>query len=214
MCDKQKKETIIMSELTEFLASGILEMYVMGYTSLEENVHVERMASLHSEVTSEIHSIESTLVHYAMEYAVEPDPTIKPFLMATIDYMDRIGNGEAPSFPPMLTPDSRVEDFSEWLNRNDLELEEPLNQVQAKIIGYTPQITTAIVWLEHGAPPETHTDELEKFLIVEGTCNIIVDGQDNYLQPGDVFSIPLHLSHTVMVTSAQPCKIILQRIAA
>lgn len=203
-----------MSELTDFLATGILEMYVMGYTTPEENLRVKSMATLHSQVKSEIEGIESTLVQYAMEHSVEPDPTIKPFLMATIDYMDRIGNGESPSFPPMLTPDSNVDDYAEWLNRKDLALEEPLNQIQARIIGYTPQVTTAIVWLEHGAPPETHTDELEKFLIVEGTCNIVVDGRDNYLQPGDVFSIPLYLSHTVMVTSVQPCKIILQRIAA
>jgi mannose-6-phosphate isomerase-like protein (cupin superfamily) len=75
-------------------------------------------------------------------------------------------------------------------------------------------MTTAVVWLEHGAPPETHTNELEKFLIVEGTCNIIVDGRDHHLKPGDLFNIPLHLSHTVLVTSSITCKIILQRVAA
>jgi mannose-6-phosphate isomerase-like protein (cupin superfamily) len=203
-----------MSVVNDFLASGILEMYVMGNTSDEENAQVEEMAAIYDEVKNELASIEHTLYEYAQQHAIAPDPTIKPFLMATIDYMDRLENGETPAFPPLLVADSKIEDYAEWLDNEDFALRGPLHEVHAKIIGYTPQMTTAIVWLEHGAPPEIHTNEVEKFLIVEGTCNIIVENQDNHLSPGDIFSIPLHLNHKVIVTSNHPCKIVLQRIAA
>lgn len=203
-----------MSAWNDLLTSGILEMYVMGHTSPEENRYVEDMAARYEAVRAELDLIASTLESYAQLHAVEPDPTVKPFLMATIDYMDRLEKGEQPAYPPTLEAHSKIEDFALWLNSTDFSLTEPLRDIHAKIIAYTPQVTTAIVWLERGAPPEIHTDELEKFLIVEGTCNIVVGEQDNHLRPGDVFSIPLHLSHTVIVTSSQPCKIVLQRIAA
>ena len=84
----------------------------------------------------------------------------------------------------------------------------------AKIIGYAPEVTTAIVWIKEMAPEETHTDEYEKFLIIEGTCDIVIEHKVHQLKAGDYFSIPLHANHHVVVTSEIPCKAILQRVAA
>jgi mannose-6-phosphate isomerase-like protein (cupin superfamily) len=139
---------------------------------------------------------------------------VHPFLMATIDYMERLKNGEAPAFPPSLHMGSKISDYAEWLNRADLVPSDPVADIEAKIIGHTPQATTAIVWLKNGAPPETHTNEQEKFLIVEGTCDIMIGNDIHSMRPGDVLFIPLHISHSVKVTSDYPCKIILERAAA
>lgn len=201
-------------ELNVFLESGILEMYVMGQTTPDESRHVAEMILQYDDVKTAFDILSLALEQYTLQHAIPPDPTIKPFLMATIDYMARMEQGEEPSSPPVLNERSKIEDFGPWINREDFEISPPFKDIQAKIISYTPQMATAVVWLEHGAPPEIHTHELETFLIVEGTCNIIVDGRDHHLIPGDVFHIPLHLSHTVLVTSAITCKIILQRVAA
>ena len=201
-------------EVQEFISSGILELYAMGQLSAQEQKVVEDMAGKHKAISDELDFINFSLEQLADEYAVEPDVAIKPFLMATIDYMARLEAGEAPTFPPELHEGSKREDYKEWLENKEYELQEPLQLMHAKIIGYTPTMTTAIVWLEKGAPPETHTDEFEKFMIVEGTCNIMIDGEDNHLVPGDVLIIPLFKEHLVQVTSNIPCKIILQRVAA
>jgi len=42
--------------------------------------------------------------------AIEPSPVVKPLLMATIDYSERLKSGEAVSFPPALTENSKLED--------------------------------------------------------------------------------------------------------
>ena len=203
-----------MSAVSDYIESGILEMYVLGQTTADETSEVEKMAMMHSEVREEIDAISIALEQYAEANAIEPDPTIRPFVMATINYMERLKRGETPVDPPAIQKGSKVEDYAQWLNREDLQLNESLSDYYAHIIGATPEVTTAIVWLKDGAPPETHTKELEKFLIVEGTCDITVDTEVHSMKPGDVLIIPLYKTHHVTVTSPNPCKVILQRAAA
>lgn len=198
----------------DLISSGLLELYVLGETNPEEIVLVEEMARMHEDVRCELEQIGRALETYALNHAVEPDPIVKPFLLATIDYMDRAKAGEVFLLPPVLNNNSKASDFELWLSRPDMLAPAELENIYAKILNYTEQMLTAIVWIKDMAPHETHDIEHEKFLIVEGTCNIIVEGQVNALVPGDFFCIPLHKSHQVVVTSAVPCKVILQRVAA
>jgi len=202
-----------MDEANGFIESGILELYVLGETTQEETAEVERMAALYDEIANEIETISIALESYAAHHAVAPPATVKPFIWATIDYMARMKNGEKPGFPPILNPKSKISDYAEWLDRQDLQLTEPLEDINALIIGYTPQATTAIVWIKDSAPPEHHTDEYEKFMVVEGACDIVIENKVHKMKPGDVLTIPLHVSHRVKVTSRIPCKVILQRVA-
>ncbi|MES2848125.1 MAG: cupin domain-containing protein [Bacteroidota bacterium] len=200
-------------KIEEYIGSGILEQYVLGHSSPLESQEVELMAATYDAVRMEIEAIAEALETYALAHAIVPDPIVKPFLLATIDYSERMKNGEPVSHPPFLNERSSINDYDEWLNRSDMV---PWNnqEIYAKIIGYTPQALTAIVWLKDYAPQEVHDNEFEKFLIVEGTCNIIVGDEVNNLVPGDYFTIPLHKTHMIKVTSAIPCKVILQRVAA
>ncbi len=202
-----------MKKGKEYIESGILEQYVLGSTSQAESTEVELMAATDPAIRLEIEAIEEALEAYAMENAVAPNPVIKPFLLATIDYTERLKGGEPVTMPPVLNKNSVIEDYVPWLNRSDLLLPDN-DDIFAKIIGYTPEAVTAIVWIKEYAPQEVHDHEFEKFLIVEGTCDIVVGDEVHALVPGDYFAIPLHKNHLVKVTSTIPCKVILQRIAA
>jgi mannose-6-phosphate isomerase-like protein (cupin superfamily) len=205
---------ILMPSIKEYIESGILELYVSGNASAAEVKEIEQMAIIHTEIADEIESIEQSLKKYALHNAVSPDQTIKPFLLATIDYSERMKNGEAMSFPPVINENATIAQFSQWLGRDDMQAPEVLPDLYARIIGYTPTMTTAIVWIKQMAPQEVHHNEFEKFLVVEGTCDIVIEGEVHQLTAGDTLSIPLYKSHVVKVTSAIPCKVILQRIAA
>ena len=200
--------------VADYIQSGILEMYVSGITTPEETKEVEEMAAKYAEVRAEIDKISKDIELYAEMHAVTPSPTIKPFLMASIDYSERLKNGESPSFPPALNDNSKIADYKEWLDRKDIFKPEDFTDFHAKIIGYTPQMITAVIWIGQMAPDETHDDEHEKFLILEGTCDITVGNDVHHLKAGDYFAIPLHKTHMLKVTSDIPCKAILQRIAA
>ncbi len=203
-----------MRNVEEFINSGKLEMYVFGSATQEEIDEVEKMISLYPEVKSEYNKIADAVERYARHHAVEPEVTVKPFLMATIDYTERLMKGEEPEIAPLLSEKSLVSDFSKWLNRTDMAIPSDFSEYYAKIISFTAEATTAIVWIKEKAPLEKHDHEFERFLIVEGSCDIIVDEQINSLTAGDYFGVPLHLAHSIKITSTIPCKVILQRVAA
>ncbi len=203
-----------MKNVNKYIESGILEMYVLGLTSVEENQEVEEMVTMYPEISEKIDSISKTLIRYSENKASKPGPTVKPLIMATIDYTERIKNGEEPSDPPLLNEKSLISDYSMWLNREDMRLERETEDIDLKLIGYKPGLTSAILWIKESTPYEIHDNEIEKFLIVEGTCDIVTDEKVYSLVPGDYYSVPLHMGHVVKVTSKVACKVILQRLAA
>lgn len=203
-----------MKDCREFIASGILELYVLGETTAEEEAEVQEMARLYPEVGQEILEIGKVYEKLAMDNAIEPDPIIRPFLLATIDYADRMKNGEPFSIVPPLSESSKIEEYEEWISREDMFAPEGFDGVYAKILSYTPEMTAALVWLRDMAPQEVHDNQYERFLILEGTCDITIEEEVHPLKRGDYLQIPLHKSHLVTVTSAVPCKILLQRVAA
>ena len=203
-----------MKTRQDYIDSGILELYVLGETTLEESSQIARLAAADPLLQKEITEIELAFEKYSTAHSVEPDPLIRPFLLATIDFAERVRNGEKPSVTPVLTRNSKIADYAEWLNREDMTLPEDFNAIYAKILSHTAELTCAIVWIKDMAPQEVHDREFEKFLIVEGSCDITIEGNVFHLGAADYLTIPLHEKHHVTVTSEIPCKVILQRIAS
>jgi mannose-6-phosphate isomerase-like protein (cupin superfamily) len=203
-----------MKDISNYIQSGIIESYVLGLASPDEITELEEVMLVHVEVKEAIDLFSRALEQEAMANAVPPDPIVKPLLMATIDFISRMENGENPAFPPELNENSKISHYQEWLDRADFVAPQNFSDVYARIIGYTPQVTTAIVWIKELAPQEVHHDEYERFLIVEGSCEIMIGENVHQLSPGNFLSIPLHKNHLVKVTSEIPCKVILQRVAA
>lgn len=202
-------------DLEKYISSGILESFVSGTLDEKEVKAVQQMVEAHPVLQEQITSISLAVEDYLLSQPhVLPSPTVKPFLMAIIDYTERLSNGELPSEPPIIKQDSTATDFDQWLERKDMQLPPNFEHVYAKIIGYTPAVTTAIAWIKEMAPSEVHEDEHEKFLILEGTCDFTIGDEIRQLSPGDVLFIPLHANHHFKVTSSIPCKVILQRVAA
>lgn len=203
-----------MMNCEEFIESGILELYVLGDTTPAQDAEVLRMSASCPAVAKEILEISNALEKYAMDFAGEPDPIIRPFLLATIDYMDRLERGEPFTQVPPMTASSAIAEFESWILRADMEAPDDFEGVYAKILSATAELTTAIVWLREIAPQEVHDNEYERFLILEGTCDIVIEEEIHSLKRGDFLQIPLHKNHHVRVTSLNPCKILLQRVAA
>lgn len=203
-----------MKDWQKLIDSGMLDLYVLNQTDESENFFIEQMIEAHPQIRKEIETISLAVEKYALDHAVVPNPIIKPFLMATIDFSDRMKSGEQPVVAPLLHKNSIPGDYQHWLERADMTLPDDAEDVFAKILSYTPEAITAIVWIKHIAPQEVHDHEYERFFILEGSCTIHVEEETFHLTVNDYFQIPLHKSHQVQVTSKQVCKVILQRVAA
>ncbi len=204
-----------MDNFKEYIESGILELYALGFASPEEIKEVNAMAAKHEEIRIEIDAIITALKLQAEKSTKrQPSLTLKPFLLATVDYIERLKSGEPESHPPILNTESKIIDFSQWIDRPDLQIPEDFEEFHATIIGSNTTATTAIAWIKTAAPAETHHHESERFLVIEGSCDIIIGETRHQLKAGDFMQIPLHSDHTLLVTSLVPCKVILQRVAA
>jgi mannose-6-phosphate isomerase-like protein (cupin superfamily) len=204
-----------MGSISNYIESGVIEMYVLGMCTPEEQVEVETLAAAHTEVRFAIDDFSEALEREALANTVPVNPLVKPMFMGTIDFMARLQNGEEPSNPPTLTKTSTVADYKEWLDRPYMALpDNNTEDIYVKIIAASPKATTAIVWIKEFAPQEVHEHEFEKFLIVEGTCTITIGSEKHDLVPGNFLAIPLYEKHHVVVTSNNYCKVILERLAA
>jgi mannose-6-phosphate isomerase-like protein (cupin superfamily) len=203
-----------MKDARAYIESGILELYVLGATNAEETAEVEKMISSYEEIKKEVEEIRAALEKYAGAKSPAPHLAVKTLLFATLDYMERLKKGEEMSFPPELNENSNAADYNQWLQRKDMSPPPEAEDIFAKIIGHTHEMTSVIVWIKDYVPYEVHDDRFEKFLILEGTCDMITDEKTYQLKAGDYFCVPLHCRHMVKVTSATPCKAIVQRVAA
>jgi mannose-6-phosphate isomerase-like protein (cupin superfamily) len=195
----------------EILESGLLESYAMGCLSGPDHDLVATALVKDPSLKQELDEMEHALFLFAQANAITPNLTVKPLLMARVEYMERLKMGESVDPVPELNSGSSITDFERWLTRSDMQLDDNFSDLQIKIIAQEPEKMTAIVWLKTGAPEETHTIEREKFLIIEGTCDLTVGTKVHQLSAGDYLPIPLHVTHRVSVTSDIPCKLILQR---
>ncbi len=203
-----------MSKIQEYINSGILEYFVLGLTTEKETQEITAILTVHAEITEEINQISTSLLQLSSLVAPKPNPTIRTSILSTIDYIERIKLGEVASFPPLLNPQSKISDFDQWVLKPEMAVPENFKDSFAKIIGANQIATTMIVWLTTEAPHEVHHDQYERFLILEGSCELTIQNKINYLKPGDYIEIPLHVVHNLVVTSVVPCKVILQRVAA
>ena len=203
-----------MNTIQDYINSGILEYYVLGLTSAEETLQVSIMSNLHPEINQEINEISESLLQLSSIVAPKLSPTLRTSILGTIDYMERLKSGELASFPPLLNSESKISDYQLWISKPEMDLPSNFQDSYAKIIGANKVATTMIVWLTTQAPNEVHHNHYERFLIIEGSCELTIENDTHYLKSGDYLEIPLHVVHNLIVTSSIPCKIILQRIAA
>jgi anti-sigma-K factor RskA len=68
-----------------YIESGILELYVLGQLSVEEQHEVEAMAAKYPEVKQEIQAIEIAMEQYAMDHAVAPTEGLKDKILGQLN---------------------------------------------------------------------------------------------------------------------------------
>lgn len=97
-----------MEEGKAYIESGILELYVLGQLTVEEQHEVEAMAARYPEVKQEIEAIEIAMEQYAMNHAVAPSENLKDKLFdqlnSTAPEQENITTATAPPVQASVVP--------------------------------------------------------------------------------------------------------------
>lgn len=194
-----------MSDLKQFMESGILEMYVLGRVSAAEQSEVLTMAQKYTAVKEELDLIERTLEDYAFQRAEPPGPADKLLVAALIAYREKYRNDPLPVQPPLLSQQSAPADFIPWLTNSP-------SRTEMEVIGHTADLTTAIVRLSGTPTGLMFTEEEERVLLLEGSCLVTLEGKAQLLRPGALLFIPARTSRMFSVLPGEPCSFILQQV--
>jgi len=89
-------------EKQDIISSALLEMYVLGVASQEENAQVKHWRVQYPEVDAEIKSIELAMESYAMANGVTPSDTVKEKIFASLQPI--IQAVKVPPVYPLITP--------------------------------------------------------------------------------------------------------------
>ena len=79
-------------ETKDIISSGLLEMYILGLTSVEETKQVEGWINTNPEIVAELNAIETTMESYAMANAIEPANGLKQKIFSLLNSNHNIEN--------------------------------------------------------------------------------------------------------------------------
>ncbi len=90
-----------MEEITSYIESGILELYVLGDLSAEERAGVEAMALKYPEIKTELSEIENAMENVADAYSAETSETSKAKFLTAIGFNETINDLNDKSVIPL-----------------------------------------------------------------------------------------------------------------
>jgi anti-sigma-K factor RskA len=76
-------------DIQAYIASGILESYVLGITSSEETAEVESLAQQYPQVRAEIEAVRASLEAYIMQHEEMPPASLKKKIWHKLEQLDR-----------------------------------------------------------------------------------------------------------------------------
>jgi len=195
----------------EIIESGLLELYCIGATTPEETAMVKDMLKEDILLREEFEVIQETLENYAGVNAKHPPTNLLRNILDSIAQQE----SDELELPPLLSPASTIDEWKKYLDAH--QIFKPDNNERINMLEFvqTSSLVTYIAWAEKGAwVEETHSDELERLFMLQGSCSIDFDGELRYYKEGDFIEIPAGTIHRAEATSDGLMILIGQRLAA
>lgn len=78
----------------KYISSGILESYILGIVSEQEQKEVQCLRSIYPEIQEELRLLENTMEQFALSQTVAPPPLLKKQVMDQLDTVVQLGKEE------------------------------------------------------------------------------------------------------------------------
>jgi mannose-6-phosphate isomerase-like protein (cupin superfamily) len=150
---------------------------------------------------------EKELVLAEKLFGKKPRKSLKNKVLQTLSNLQAEAEADLNNLPDL----NRYSELSFWQNLvKDIAPPADFENIYSHIFKKTPQSVFCVVWVKNAIPQEEHHHLQEKFLILEGTCDFMLDNQSTPYGEGDFIEVP-DAPHAVVVTSAKPLKFVIQR---
>jgi len=193
----------------EFILSGIIEVYCLGFTSEEENTMVNSMASQFPEVAVEIETVRAALNKAIFQTELKPRASLKQAVMQQVyEQQTQI----QPEFIPLLHQLVEIQRLEEVIKANTIPgfiADEEESQIFE--LPSTREVINLAAWIRYRQEAEIHDDFNEYIAIMEGACTMYFDGKPVNYSKGQVIVIPPGVLHYAIVTSETPMLALVQR---
>lgn len=121
----------------EYIASGIIESYVLGVTTVGESTEVEQLALEYPEIQMEIESVNGTFENYVLQYEKEPPAFLKDKIMAKLfnepisadRFQAAVHEGQSTVANEQLSGDNNQSFNSDQLSVNSNQIDENPHEI-------------------------------------------------------------------------------------
>ncbi|MDX2134761.1 MAG: hypothetical protein SFV52_08245 [Saprospiraceae bacterium] len=163
------------------------------------------------------HHTEQALLEFAAAHAAEPAPELRERILGNIFRLiqqDQSAETIDLANPPLLTP---LSNWKSWETAvAQIHPPDELENIHLHPIRSDETVEIFVAFVREFIPEEVHTDILESFILLEGTCECIITDPAGvvrtvHMREGDYIAFRVGETHEIYITSAdRPAKAILQ----
>jgi len=193
----------------EYIDSGVLHNYCVHALSEAERAEVEKMCASYPEVKEELLQMQESLEKFAAQTEMWQQAQVKETIWGTLENINKEKTGDLNDLPII----NKYTDHNNWKRIVMPFMPQELKKDRIiKTIRASGGVTQMLIITKTDVEEETHKNERESFIILEGECECYVDNKVIHLEPGGFLEIPMHTKHNVKVLSPYVVAI-LQHIA-
>ncbi len=189
-----------------------------NYNEITRELLGEWLAETPGETVSpaEIIETEQAFINYAKAHSVAPPAFLREKILSKIVELDTshlIGPKLQLDSLPMLADNSNWQDWHEAVS--GIEPPAEFDSIHLHPLESNEKRELFVAWVKDMVEEEVHTDLLETFLILEGSCEChITDTKGETcivrLGQGDSITMQIGETHDIVITSMKPAKAILE----
>ena len=189
-----------MTNLEEYISTGILEEYCLNLLDPEQKQQVEKIAQEYPIVHARISLINAAI----LKMRTSPDASLPSDIKEKTWDLLQNSHLEKIMDPQRLPLINSYSDINQWRPFVQSQLPKELNDsCYLKILREDEKISQEIVWTKNDRPEEIHDNERESLLILEGICECEVGGKIIQLKAGDYFEMPPNVPHTMRLRTPE-----------
>ena len=194
----------------EYIESGILQNYCLGLLSEHERVEVEEMCMQYPIIQKELITLQKALEQYSESTAVAPTEGLQQEIWQILENINKERHTDLNDLPII----NKYSDYRHWKRIIQPLVPEEVNGDTEKIqmLRHDHKITQVFFISSKAIPDETHEQEQESFIVLEGECECCIEDKIIRLGPGGFIEIPMYTHHDVKAITPYVIAI-MQRIA-